>query len=307
VTDDTNEPPAGVPMRKAAAGRPDAAASAPRPPRPQTVSIAIVALGITALFSIIAALGWSSERDWIKSEVHKNNASAVASAASSASASAAKKGQDVAKASASASSSAVKKNPISASKVSDQAGKQVQSVYISSLFGVLVLGFLAYGAFKGRHWTRWGVTGFYVIATLTGIGFGLLTFVTSVLGSGAPLAIRLPTLVAALAMLVAVVLVNLRPSVQFFALSRPVPPAGAPQRRGLFGPRPPRAGQPQRAANTRPAAGGRASAGTAAKAAAAKDAERQRAKKRANADSVARGAELARSRAKASKSRRTER
>lgn len=306
VTDDTNEPPAGVPMRKAAGGRPDSTAPAPRP---RTVTYAVGALALAALFSIITAIGWSTQRDWVKTELHKSNVSAAASAVSSATASAAKKSQDVAKASASASSSFVKKHPISGSKLDDQVGTQVQSVFISGLFGVLILGFLAYGAYRGRHWTRWGVVGFYVIATLTGVGVGLLTLVTSVVGSGAPQAIRIPTLLASLAMLVAVVLVNLRPSVDYFALSRPAPRAGAAPRRGLFGgPRPARPGQPQRAANGRstPATTRPATPATPP-ATPAKDADRQRAKKRATADSVARGAELARSRAKASKSRRTER
>src|SRR4051812_34885735 len=300
-----SKPPAGVPMSKPGAGRPD-----PAPPatRPRTVAVAIGALGVAALFTVITALGWSSQKTWVAHEVHKANASAVSSAVSSATASAAKKSQDVAQASASASSSAIKKHPVAPSDVKDQANKQIQGIYISTLFGVLILGFLGYGAYRGRHWTRWGVTGFFVLATFTGIGVGLLTFVGAVAGTGTPAAVRVPTLIASLSMVIAVMLVNFRPSVAYFALSRPVPAPGAPQRRGLFGPRPARPGQPQRAAtgraDTRPATtrGQDAAANPAAK-----DPDRQRAKKRAGSDSVARGAELARSRAKASKSRRTER
>ena len=100
-------------------------------------------------------------------------------------------------------------------------------------------------------------------------------------------------------------LVYLRPSVEYFNLTRPVRPEGAPQRRGLFGGARPAAG-------TRPAgrgfgAPGRTGTTTAAKAPATVHADpaRSRSKQRASADSVAKGAELARARAKASKSRRT--
>lgn len=276
--------------------------------KPRQVLIAAVALGVTALFSVLTALGIGTQKDWIRSESVKVNTSAVASAVSNASKSATKKSQDVSSAVASASSSAVKKYPTGGKKLDDSVNSAVRSSYIGTLFTVLILGVLAFTTFRGRHWTRWGVTGVYVLALFTPLGVGPLNLVGALIGGGEPMAIRIPSIIAGLAMLTAVVMVNLRPSTEFFALSRPAPRPGTPQRRGLFSrpaAGPARGNQPQRAAGgvslgkTRPVA----KTETPDKAAA----DRQRAKKRANTDAVARGAELARNRAKASKSRRTER
>jgi hypothetical protein len=296
-------------MRKAGAARPDSGAPAAKP---RTVVYAVVAIIGAAVFALLSAIGVATQKDWIHREVHKADVKAVSSAVSSATASAAKKSKDVASASASASSSAVKKYPISGKKLDDQVSNQQKSTLIGSLVALLVNAFLAYGAWRGRHWTRWGVTGFFILSTFTGIGVGLLTLLNGTFASGVPAVVRVPLVIAGLAMIAAVVLVNLRPSTQYFALSRPVPPAGGAPRRGLFGrpmaPRgpahaptrdtePPTAAQPKKTASTRPAT----------QAPAAKDVDRSRTKKRTSADAVARGAELARTRAKASKSRRTER
>ena len=107
-------------------------------------------------------------------------------------------------------------------------------------------------------------------------------------------------------MLVAVICVMLPSSGRYFALTKPAPRAGAPARRGgLFTPRTAgaTARDPRPPSGARP--GSRAATTRAADDAAA--AERSRTKKRTSAASVAKGAELARTRAKAaSKSRRTE-
>ena len=285
------------------------------PAKPRQVLIAAVALGVAALFSVLTAVGVSTQRHWVNHETIKVNASAVASAVSSASKHAVQKSLDVSSAGASASRSAVSKYPTSGSKLTHSVDTTLRGFYVSALFTVLVLAILGYGLLRGRHWVRWGVTGVYVLSLFTPLGIGPLNLVSSIAGGGEPSAIRVPTLIAALAMLIAVVMVNLRPSIEFFALSRPAPRPGAPARRGLFS-RPPaapaRGNQPQRAAGgvslgkTRPARTGAADGADATDAKA--NADRARAKKRAGADAAARGAELARSRAKAaSKSRRTER
>ena len=108
-------------------------------------------------------------------------------------------------------------------------------------------------------------------------------------------------------MIVAVVLVNFRVSTEYFALTKPARSTDLPH-----APWPVRAAH---AAAGRPgAAGGRPGAAKSVLSSSAATrgeayVERQRSKKRAaaNQESVARGAELARSRAKASKSRRIER
>ena len=286
--------------------------------KPRTVLYATIALGLTALFSVLTAVGAGSERSWVEKETAKSNASAVSSVISSASKSAVNKSADVSSAVASASTSATGKYPAKGTKkFDDSINTAIRGAYISSLFTLVILGLLAWGTFRGRHWSRWAVTGIYVLSLFTPLGVGPLNLVGAILGNGEPLAIRGPVLIAGLAMLAAVVLVNLRPSVEFFALTKPAPRPGQPQRRGLFSrPTAPASGnQPRRTA-------GRVSMSkdvpvdkpvdkpadktidkTIDKAAA----ERARTKKRANADSVARGAELARNRAKASKSRRTDR
>lgn len=290
VTDSTNEPPSPVSMSKPGGAAPRAGAVAPKP---RQVQWAVVALLVAAVFAVATAIGVLSQRDWLTTEQGKANVKAVSSAVSSATASAARHRQDVPKAAASASASAASKYPASGAKLDHQVSTQVQGVLISSLLVMAVLGFLALAVYKGRHWSRWGVTGFWILASFTGTGVGLLNAVQG-LASNGPVAVRLPTLVAALSMIVAVVLVNLRVSTEYFAANRP---AGAPPRRGMFSPRPPQE-KPQ----------GRGSVLTSSAASRGeKYVDRQRSKKRANAEAVARGAELARSRAKASKSRRSER
>jgi hypothetical protein len=301
VTDDSNQPP-----RLPASKPGDSSASGPAA-RPRQVTLAVGALIVAAVFSVITLLGVLSQRDWLTTQVGKANRSAVASAVSSATKSAAAKTQDVARASASASSSAIKKNPVGGPKLHDQVSSQMNGEVVRTLLLTVILAFLAYGTFRGRHWVRWGVTGFFILATFLNIGVGLLNAVYAVASNG-PIVLRVPTLIASLAMIVAVVLVNMRPSVEFFAASRP---ANAPARRGLFGPRPPLGGSrsPAEPTTQRPQRGPAGSAATTAEAAPtpSRDTDRQRAKKRVAADSAARGAELARTRAKASKSRRTDR
>ena len=129
-------------------------------------------------------------------------------------------------------------------------------VVIISVLVLLLLGYIAFSLFKGKHWARWAVVGAFVILTLiTGSPGGGLSGLLGVT-SDAPAAFKLFAFASSLAMLVAVVMVNLRPSVAFLALSRPMRKARASG--GLFGPRPPAGPRNQpataaKAAKTRPA------------------------------------------------------
>lgn len=195
------------------------------------------------------------------------------------------------------------KKPLTAKQIQDQANRTPTSQLIASIVLMIALTFIAVGAWRGRYWARWGVLIVWVLCTFTGTLAGLNSII--MLGGSVPNAFKIPAGLSGLLAIAAVALAMMRPSVAYFALNKPVPVPGAPQRRGLFGPRPvpagnPRAGGARTAATTRPAR-------TAPAADEAKAGDRSRAKKRTSADSVRIGAELARSRAKAaSKSRRAD-
>jgi hypothetical protein len=276
---------------------------AAKAPRPRTVVAAAAAVLLSGMFALIGALVLLGQRSWLTSEQQKANAKSVKSAVSSATASAQKSHADIAQASASASASAAKKYPLGGSQLNHQVSQQQSGALIMAIIVTLAMAFIANGVYRGRHWSRWGVVGFWLLATFTGTLGGISSLLS--LGSGAPIAFKVPSVLASVFFIIAVVLVNLRPSIDYFALSRPARPAGAPQRRGLFAPRPPAGPRPGSST-----AGSRAKSVLNSSASTRGDAyvQRQRAKKRAaaNAESVARGAELARNRAKASKSRRIE-
>jgi hypothetical protein len=287
---------------------PGAGAAAPRS-RPRSVLYAVVAMGVSAVAALIASVVLYGQDNWLSTQQHKANSSAVKTAVASAAASASKASNDVPSASVSASASATKKYPLGGSALHHQVTQQQSGAMIGSIILVLATGMLAIGVYRGRHWSRWGVVAFWFLASFTGT-FAGITYIFAI-GGSLPGPFKAPLFVSATALLIAVILVNLRPSTEYFALSRPVRAAGGPPRRGLFGPRP--------AANTGPSAGGARGAPGAKKAvgktlastAASRGetyVQKQRAKKRAdaNAESIARGAELARSRAKASKSRKLE-
>jgi hypothetical protein len=167
-----------------------------------------------------------------------------------------------------------------------------------AVIAVLALAFVAYGVWRGRSWARWGTFGVWALGSFSGMVFGVFSLLS--IGASAPLAYKAPAFVAALAMLAAVLLTNMRPATAHFAANRPVRD-GAPVRRGLFGPRPSPALRGRTPATTRTAT---ATATATADTTAVKP-ERGRSKQRAESAAVSRGAELARTRAKAaSKSRR---
>jgi hypothetical protein len=288
VSDVTPKPPARLSLRKSSATAPPPGSSAPQAARPRQVVWAIVALAVSAVSAIVAALALYGQRDWLINDQKKANATTIKDAAKNHKA-------------------APKKLPDPA----HHASQVMSSQLIGSLLVVAVIAFLAYGVYRGRHWSWWGVSGFWILSSLTGtvVGLGGLLGV----GSTIPAPYRVPAFVAAVALVAAVAFVNMRPSRAYFALNKPVGPDGAPMRRGLFAPRPQGGPGGSRAGAGRTGAAARAGAGKSVLTSTAAErgdayVERQRSKKRAtaNAESVARGAELARSRAKASKSRRLE-
>lgn len=275
-----NAKPAGANGR-VSLSKPAAANSAAQPPadpgpRPRSVLFAAIALAVSAVSAVIASLDLYGLKDWLTQQQIKSNNKAIAKAVSDAAK--AHKDQVAAKA------AEIKK----LGSLSHAVSQQQSGALIGSLIAALAVSFLVFGVYRGRHWSRWGVIAFWFLASFTGtlVGLGAVLNV----GSSAPPAFKIPAFIAGAAMVAAVVLVNMRTSTVYFAAHRPVQPANAPVRRGLFAPRTPPPSRPT--ANAKPAA--------------KSDAQRQRAKNRAasNADAIAHGAELARQRAKASKSRR---
>jgi hypothetical protein len=122
--------------------------------------------------------------------------------------------------------------------------------------------------------------------------------------SGGPAVSRIVTTLAAAAAVAGLVLVFLPESRRYFDQVSPRPKAGEgrPGLGSLFRPRPPVQRKPPPASGLRSSAASRAQA----KVANAAGSSGSRSKARAHEAAIARGAELARSRAKASKSRRTE-
>jgi hypothetical protein len=274
--------------------------------RPTTVLASAATLAASGVAAFGAAIGLYGQRTWLTNELIGAHSTSISNAVKSAVVSATKSAADPtgasASASSSASSSAVKEWPTTASGVHSQVSQQQSTTLLMTIFFAVALAFIVAGVYRGRHWARWGTVGFWFVASfITPFGIGGLLSI----GANVTAAYKVPLFLAALLFTVGVVLANLRPSTEYFALSRPEP-GTVPARRGLFAPRTPpqRAGRPgSRAAPERPTSLLRSSAASRGEA----YVEKQRAKKRAaaDADAVKRGAELARSRAKASKSRRS--
>lgn len=283
---------------------PDDAASTPRP---RTVLYAVIAMGVSAAAALIASVVLYGQSNWLTREQAKANSSAIKSAISSASASATSATHSVEPAVASVSASATKKYPTTGSSLHHQITQQQSGALIGSVILIAAMAMLVVGVYRGRHWSRWAVVAFWFLASFTGT-FAGITYVFAI-GGSLPAPFKTPLFISATALLVAVVLVNLRPSTEYFALSRPpARAAGGAPRRGLFAPRPPAPGRSSGAG----AGGARGTVGKtmSSNAATRGDAyvQKQRSKNRAaaNAESIARGAEMARNRAKASKSRKLE-
>lgn len=276
-----------------------------RASQPRTVLAATIALAVSGLAALGAATALYGQTTWLHDEQRDANSSAASSVAASAVASASSSSADVASVSSSVASVNATKYPTTGARLDDQVSQQQRGGLIMSLVLVIGTAFIAFGVFRGRHWSRWGVLAFWAVASFTGT-FAGFTYLFAI-GSDLPGTFKVSVFISALAMLAAVVLCQLRPSVEYFALSRPTHASGA-QRRGLFAPRTPRTPPARTGGSNAPAARRPKSSLTSSAADRGEEyVQKQRAKKRAaaNSDAVARGAELARQRAKASKSRRT--
>lgn len=193
-----------------------------------------------------------------------------------------------------------KKNYIDPAKLHDHIASVPKQLFITSVVVLLAVTVLAVSAYRGKFWARWTTLGLWIMATLTGslAGISSLLLVTA---PGIAASFKIPAFLSALSFVLAVVFVNLRPSIEFFKANKPVRAGAAtatatPARRGLFAPRAP--------ITPRPAATTLAGTATDDSTARARP-DRAKSKARANSEAAARGAELARARAKASKSRRT--
>lgn len=209
-----------------------------------------------------------------------------------------------------------KKGYLDPSKLQQRIDATPKSLLITSLVVLVAVTILAAAAYRGKYWARWTTLGLWVMATITQTlaGIGSLLLITS---AEVDLVFRIPAFLSGLLFVAAVVLTNLRPSVEFFRLNKPVRPVagGTPQRRGMFAPREPRAAGGLSAAGRLAAGQSVSKRSPAARTtslvkgsapAATGPTDRGRAKARAEADFAAKGAAAAaRSRAKASKSRRT--
>ena len=125
-------------------------------------------------------------------------------------------------------------------------------VVLISLVVLALLVYVAFSLWKGKYWTRWTVLAIFVVLTFftgtPGGGLNGLLLVTS----AAPAALRFTAFLSSLSMLVAVVLVFLRPSQAYLALNRPARKPRAAG--GLFGPRPTPADTPPPATKSKPEA-----------------------------------------------------
>ena len=205
--------------------------------RPRTVVAAVAAMGGSGLFAFGAAIALYGQRDWLTRTTISDHSTSVSNAVKSAVASASSSKADVGKASASASASATKHFPLGASGVHHSVSQQQQSALIGTIIVAAALAVLGASVYRGRYWSRWGVVGFWFLASFTGtlVGIGSLLSV----GASGPAAFKVPTFLAGALLAAALVLVNMRSSTAYFALSRPAPREGAPARRGLFAPRVP--------------------------------------------------------------------
>jgi hypothetical protein len=172
---------------------------------------------------------------------------------------------------------------------------QIETSVITAVVALVVVLMLQ----RIRRGTRSGRSAYIVVSVVGGfVGFAGSPFSLLVVASGGPTALRVDSAAAAAASILAIVVLFRPDSKQFFDLMSPrVGATGAAPRPGLgslFRPRPPVERKPQPTAGARPTT--------------ASPAERRlaKAKTRNDAEAVARGAALARGRAKASKSRRTD-
>lgn len=283
----------------------DADAAPPSAAPPRTVRYAVAAMAVSGLAALLAAIDVyiPSVKDWLRSARHKDICKTLHDTVKDAVC-------DPSTTKVAAPSGATGKSATDALKTANDdlqsLGHDVtatqKGVLITVIVALVALGFVAFSVYRGRYWGRWGVLGLWFLASFTGTLIGIQSALS--IASDIPAAYKLPAFVSSIALIAAVLLTNLRPSIVYFAANRPVPPAGRArperQRRGLFAPPPPRdtaRTSGSRGATKKPPAATRP----------AGNPDRAKSKQRANTAAVAKGADAARARAKAAaKSRRTE-
>ena len=266
----------GVSMRKQRLGAPTPAAT-PNVPIPRTIDLAVLAVGLEAVFTLLRALALRGYTGRLSHWLVDSNNKAT--------------GKN-------------KKSPYTAADVAHDLAQLRKGSLLEGLVivvALIVLG-ISLRRVRGAGGARWALI---ILIILTS---GPLAVVPV---QGWPALPKIAGVLMGASSIAVIVLLLLPKSMMYFrACKAALRPAGAPARPGmggLFGPR--------GAAAQRGMASGRAAAQRAADAAdassAAQTAEaanparaKAKAKVRTDADAVAKGAELARSRAKASKSRR---
>ena len=246
----------------------------PRVTPPRTIDLASVAIVLTVVGLVVRALTLLGSSSTLSSYLTNLNAKA--------------------------------KKPVA--NYSQHVAADLHSLRVGALVqsGVVVVALLllvtALRRTRSANGSRWGLL---IIIVLTSLPF----YVVPV--AGWPVVPKVASVIAGIAAVSTIVLIFVPQSMQYFRSCRDAvtPPERRGQARtglaGLFAPRQPR--QPRgglAARNAAPAE--RASRSSASPTAAGGPAAKAKAKVRADSDSVAKGAELARSRAKASKSRRTD-
>jgi len=128
-----------------------------------------------------------------------------------------------------------KKSPASDSSLHHTASTISNENAILGVLVLFILCWVAWSLYRGRYWARWASIALLVLPTFV-IGSGGFGGVL-LLGSDAPAAFRVMSFIASLALIAAVVLTNIRPSMAYLALTRPPRRSGGG---GLFAPRAPR-------------------------------------------------------------------
>jgi hypothetical protein len=184
------------------------AGSAARAQPPRTILATAIALVVAAVGSVAAALSLFSARSWLIDSVRTSDAKA--------------------------------KPPVvrTQAQLDHDVSRIITSQLVISVVIGILLGSIAYFVWRGRYWTRWSVLGLFVLCTFTGSLIGLSSLLA--IGTSEPVLFKATAFIGSVAFVVAVLAVNLRPSVQYLALSRPERPVSAAPGglRGLFAPRP---------------------------------------------------------------------
>jgi hypothetical protein len=127
--------------------------------------------------------------------------------------------------------------------VSSYVSKLINYQLVTAVILAILLVFIAVRMRSGAHWTRWVLVGVWVLLTVLQISLiGFLPAVAVTVGKpSAPILVKIVCDIGAIAFLVAVVAVNLRPSTEYLNAHKPVRATTggtpAPGFRGLFGPR----------------------------------------------------------------------